>query len=350
MSRRSGFVVAGACALPFVMAMSIAVTAAGADDTSTGDPMVCRATASDGQPIDIAALGFMQEQIDNAITIYTVGAERGLPQRAMIIAIATAMQESTLHNYGDLGDNNDHDSLGLFQQRPSQGWGTADQILDPEYAAGKFYDKLIKIPGWQQMPVTVAAQSVQNSAYPDAYADDEHAATLIVETLSTMIKCAAAPVSADGFTHPVPGSPIGSGYRSADRPDHDGLDFTADKATLIHAAGSGIVITALCNASTSDGTPYSCDTDGGTDIMGCGWYVEILHPDNTVTRYCHMIQRPNVTVGDTVTAGKIIGLVGSSGNSSGPHLHFEAHTGSPATSKNATNPSAYLTERGVDVR
>jgi hypothetical protein len=84
--------------------------------------------------------------------------------------VATAIQESSLHNLGNQGPHNDHDSLGLFQQRPSQGWGTAEQLTNPVYAAGKFYDKLLSIPGWEQMPLTQAAQAVQHSAYPDAYA------------------------------------------------------------------------------------------------------------------------------------------------------------------------------------
>src|SRR2546423_3068548 len=94
------------------------------------------------------------EQAGNAATIAAVAVRRGLPRRAAAIAIATAMQESKLRNlaYGD------RDSVGLFQQRPSMGWGSAAQIRDPVYAAGKFYDELVHVPGWAHRPLTEAAQ------------------------------------------------------------------------------------------------------------------------------------------------------------------------------------------------
>src|SRR3954447_5296916 len=105
------------------------------------------------------------EQIANARTIARVAYDRGLPERAVVIALATAMQESRLRNL----DYGDRDSLGLFQQRPSQGWGTPEQVRDPVYAAGKFYDHLVQIPNWQTDPLTVVSQAVQRSAYPLAY-------------------------------------------------------------------------------------------------------------------------------------------------------------------------------------
>jgi hypothetical protein len=105
-------------------------------------------------------------QAQNATIITAVGQQKGLPDHAATVALATAFQESELQNlpYGDL------DSVGLFQQRPSQGWGTTAQILDPAYAAGAFFDHLAQVPGWETMPVTEAAQLVQHSAAPDAYA------------------------------------------------------------------------------------------------------------------------------------------------------------------------------------
>src|SRR6266508_146306 len=120
------------------------------------------------------------EQLTNAALIVSVGAGRGIPPRGLIIAVATALQESSLRNLGDQGEGNNHDSLGLFQQRPSQGWGTADQIMDPVYASNTFYDKLLTIPGWEQLPLTEAAQAVQRSAHPDAYAKWEPDATALV--------------------------------------------------------------------------------------------------------------------------------------------------------------------------
>ena len=131
-------------------------------------------------PSSGSASGYDTEQLHNAGTIVEVANQRGLPIRAAVIAVATAMQESNLYNVGNLGKDNDHDSLGLFQQRPSKGWGTPEQIMNPEYAAGKFYDKLLTVANWQTLPLTVAAQAVQISAYPDAYARREADATAIV--------------------------------------------------------------------------------------------------------------------------------------------------------------------------
>src|SRR5690606_9071054 len=113
----------------------------------------------------------------------------GVPPRGRVIAVATAMQESSLRNLGHLGERNDHDSLGLFQQRPSQGWGTPKQVTDPIYATNKFYDKLLSISDWQDMPLTRAAQAVQVSAYPDAYAKWESDATVLVRQFGAENPC-----------------------------------------------------------------------------------------------------------------------------------------------------------------
>jgi hypothetical protein len=110
-------------------------------------------------------LGLDDEQIANAATITEVGLALEMPERAVVVALATAMQESNLRNL----DYGDRDSLGLFQQRPSQGWGTQEQVQDPEYAARSFYQTLRKVDGWPEMRVTDAAQRVQISAFPEAY-------------------------------------------------------------------------------------------------------------------------------------------------------------------------------------
>lgn len=109
------------------------------------------------------------DQADNAALITAATVRRQLPARAATIALATAVQESKLRNIG----YGDRDSLGLFQQRPSQGWGTPDQVMDPHYATNAFLDALVAVPGYTELPVTEAAQRVQRSAYPDAYADHE---------------------------------------------------------------------------------------------------------------------------------------------------------------------------------
>lgn len=122
-------------------------------------------------------------QRNNATTIVQVGLALGISKRGLVVALATAMQESSLYNLGHLGANNDHDSLGLFQQRPSMGWGSTAQVTDPVYSATAFYLALQRVPGWTSMKVTVAAQRVQRSAYPNAYATWETDATSLTQKI-----------------------------------------------------------------------------------------------------------------------------------------------------------------------
>jgi cell wall-associated NlpC family hydrolase len=119
-------------------------------------------------------------QVANAQVIYQTGVGLGIPAYGEQIAIATAIQESRLQNL----DYGDRDSLGLFQQRPSQGWGTPAQIMDPAYAATKFYQALQAVANWQSLQLTVAAQDVQESGYPDAYAQWQTIAGQLVATFA----------------------------------------------------------------------------------------------------------------------------------------------------------------------
>ena len=122
------------------------------------------------------------EQTANAKAIIAATKKSGMDERAAVISIATSLQESKLHNLGHLGDANDHDSLGLFQQRPSSGWGSPEQITDPQYATTAFLKGLKQVDGWHDMPLTQAAQTVQVSAYPDAYAQwEQQAADLVAQ-------------------------------------------------------------------------------------------------------------------------------------------------------------------------
>ncbi|MEU6075026.1 hypothetical protein [Micromonospora sp. NPDC047074] len=122
------------------------------------------------------------EQVANTKAIIAATKKAGMDERAAVVSIATALQESKLENLGHLGDRNDHDSQGLFQQRPSSGWGTVEQITDPEYSTTAFLKGLKQVDGWQDMPLTVAAQTVQVSAYPDHYAQwEQQAADLVTE-------------------------------------------------------------------------------------------------------------------------------------------------------------------------
>jgi hypothetical protein len=139
--------------------------------------------------------GLSQLQMNNAAKIVAAGQAMGLAKRAYVLAIACALQESNLHNlasyalpesfnYPNEGAGSDHDSVGLFQQRPSAGWGTVKNLMKPDYAAKAFYRALIQVPGWSTMELTWAVQSVQMSAFPYAYAPHEARAQTIVNALT----------------------------------------------------------------------------------------------------------------------------------------------------------------------
>lgn len=158
---RGAWLIAGTAVIFCLVIGGIAVAARVPD---VGPTAVSR--CSFGSMAGSGSYSLAPEQAQNAAIIAAVAFRMGLADHAVTVALATSMQESDLRNlpYGDL------DSIGLFQQRPSQGWGTRSQILDPEYAASAFFNHLTQITAWRAMPVTEAAQLVQRSASPDAYA------------------------------------------------------------------------------------------------------------------------------------------------------------------------------------
>ncbi len=166
-------IVVGLAALTIVAAVGIVIFKA-VDEIVSGPDGDCSVTV-DGHEVEISG-----DQAENASLIASVAIERGLPARAVSIALATAFQESKLINI----DYGDRDSLGLFQQRPSQGWGTEEEILDPVYASNAFYDALVEVEGYETLEITVAAQQVQRSAFPDAYADHEADARALASALT----------------------------------------------------------------------------------------------------------------------------------------------------------------------
>lgn len=176
------------------------------------------------------------EQLLNASIITDVAMRRGLPEQAVIIALATAQQESKLKNL----DYGDADSVGLFQQRPSQGWGSQEQILDPVYASGKFFDALVKVRNWEGLTVAAAAQAVQRSAFPDAYTSWQPLGTALGAALTgltlTQLTCRLA--------HPglevkgKPSSSTGSAAASPAAPTAPSVDLPI--ATSLVAAVSGL--------------------------------------------------------------------------------------------------------------
>ncbi|GAA4538453.1 heavy metal transporter [Streptomyces violaceochromogenes] len=217
---------------------------------------------------DGASYEFTPEQAVNAATITAVGTARGLPERAVTIALATALQESALRNI----KHGDRDSLGLFQQRPSQGWGTPKEIMDPTYSAGEFYDHLVKVPGYTRLPLTVAAQRVQRSGFPQAYAKHEPDAALLAAALTGQ---SAATLTCEGR----PAATRASGP--------DGVraalvrDFGRDVLEPAGAAvGGSSAATPTPSPSAPDGSggrtvtlPVSADTPsaGGRSLDQRGW-------------------------------------------------------------------------------
>lgn len=177
---------------PLVVVL-VAVVGLAWDTDSQGVPAVSgRCTIAD------SALTTTTEVAANAATIAAVARSRGLPERATVIALATAQQESRIRNlaYGD------RDSLGLFQQRPSQGWGTEAEVQDPVYSTGEFLDGLVEVDGWETGRLTEVAQAVQRSGFPEAYQQhEEMAQTLAAALLSTSparLSCTFSPPDAAG--------------------------------------------------------------------------------------------------------------------------------------------------------
>ncbi len=200
--------------------------------TGGGGPPRCVVRAG-GEKVLLAP-----EQAANAASVEAVAASRGLPERAVTIALATAFQESGLRTIR----HGDRDSVGLFQQRPSQGWGTRAQIQDPVYSAGKFYDQLERVPGYSRLPLTVAAQRVQRSGYPQAYAKHETEAVVLTAALTGRAEAAfSCPGPPDDGTAGDPrrvGSALAREFGREVRPRVE----TAGQGGGRHAAGARTVL------------------------------------------------------------------------------------------------------------
>ncbi|NEA59757.1 hypothetical protein G3I60_37770 [Streptomyces sp. SID13666] len=286
MSKTAGAAVALLAATPLLLAVPIlAITAGSASAScSPGGTQVVDTAAVAAQvkaildgggkgTVAVPGLDDPAEQIPNAKTIQATGVAMHIPVRGQVVALATALQESGLRNlnYGD------RDSLGLFQQRPSQGWGTAAQILDPVHASTSFYTALKEVSGWESMTVTQAAQAVQHSGLPNAYAK--------WEPLSTALQTAIASARGQSSGTPSP-SPTGTGGPPSTNGSGsggcsgggDGTDFgtipagSVPAGYVIPADAPPKVKTAIRWAMVQLGTPYqwggSCADSHGPDPMG----------------------------------------------------------------------------------
>lgn len=233
----------------------------------------CRAVI-DQQTAELAP-----DQAVYASLITAVAVQRGLPPRAASIAIATAMQESKLRNI-DHGDQAGPDSRGLFQQRPSQGWGTEAQIMDPYYAANAFYDALVKIPGYESLEITDAAQRVQRSAYPTAYAQHEEMGRTFASGLSGQtpeaVQCTLRAAGTGGDTAAL-SAELGQAYGA--------LEMAVEGETLVvEATGSeawSVAQWAVANAKGFDVTQVEVAGRSWTRTSRDGWQ-ESAAPDGQV--------------------------------------------------------------------
>jgi hypothetical protein len=421
------------------------------------------------QPV-AAVAGLDAEQSRHAGVITAVGQQAGVPPYGLQIALATAIQESGLRNlpYGD------RDSLGLFQQRPSTGWGTAEQVMDPVYAAQAFFGGptgpnggeppgLLDIDGWADVPLTQAAQAVQRSAFPDAYARwEDDAAAWLTDLLTAdggpclpggalvcpptghpaedgltpdalrVLRCIATtfpqittfggvgdrPNESDhpsgravdamipdwvlpagnelgwqvaewvqanhvclGVTYVIWDARIWSADRASEgwRPyshPSGAADANAEHRNHVHVSTHGnsgacvdgawvvpivgdYVITARFGQAGESWSNRHTGVDlaaalgrpvlaaAGGQVTYAGWdgpygqRIEITHLDGTKTWYAHL---STITAADGafVAAGEVIGQVGSTGNVTGPHLHYEVRPGGVPT-----DPVPWMAARGA---
>lgn len=332
------------------------------------------------------------KQLRNAAIIINEADKAGVGRKGAVIALMTAMQESNLLNHANDGSfirpatssvlsaaawakartvamesmkypheavGSDWDSIGLYQQRPSAGWGTVEQIMNPSYSAATFLNRMKKIPDWEHKAYGRVAQAVQISAFPDAYNKHQNTAEKIADALTGVTvtdatgagdgpdpaagSCAtedggfAGTVSAQGWVQPVKtytGTPSGFGSpRGAFT--HAGEDFSAPRNTPIYAAADGKVTRASCADLVVGRSPCQIQIDHGTE-----------NGQRISTLYVHMFADGLIAkVGDQVKAGEHIANVGTNGNSTGYHLHFEVWK-----DKTPVSPIPFLQAHGVTLK
>lgn len=301
-------------------------------------PDTLTATTGEGHQVTLD-----RTQLTHAATIITAGARvDGVGRDGVVIALMAALTESRLRmlanttaypessDYPNDGDGSDNDSLGLFQMRPTAGWGTVAELMSSGYQAAAFFGGptgpnypsppgLLDIPGWQDMDPGEAAQAVEVSAYPDRYRAYQPVAETILATLTT----SEAPTPESGsVVFPLP---TGTWIKTSDFGPrihpitgevsfHTGTDFAAPDATPILAVADGRVV-------STDTTPVY----GGLIIIE-----HTIDGQPVATAYAHIWPDDiRVSPGQLVAAGQHVGDVGSAGQSTGPHLHLEVRPGGP---------------------
>lgn len=337
---------------------------------------------------------YTKKQLTNAAIIINEAKKSEVNQQGAIIGLMTAIQESSLAvlaNDGawdypegtrimtrsqweearkvvmkslDLpheGVGHAWDALGIMQQRPSAGWGTVEQIMNPAYAADTFFKRLKKVPDWQSLPYEMAAEKVQISGLPDNYAQRRPDAELLYAALQgatvevkegeePRAECKDGgdtrnpdstnpydgPKSETGWVFPVETiSKIQYNYgENRGKYPHAGEDFSSPKDTAIYAAADGQVIRASCSDLVVGRSPCQIQIDHGK-----------IDGKQVSTLYVHMFENGVLAnVGEEVKSGDQIGKVGTNGNSTGYHLHFEVWL-----NKDITDPVRFLKENGVKI-
>lgn len=381
--------------LVFFGGIFLCLTILGPRDTADPRAMDCDPNSSIGENVNVTNLpttpvgDYTEKQLANAAIIINEASNAGLPQRAAIIGLMTSIQESSLTILANDGTweypegtqimsktewdqakkiaitslDGPHegvghawDALGILQQRPSAGWGTVKQIMNPTYAAATFFDRLQNIEGWDEMPYEQAAEAVQVSGLPDNYALHRGDAELIYAALQgaevtvtgqdeTPTTCDNGGDSSSPKKNNTPNNnsdwvfpletltKIWHNYGESRGPyPHAGEDFAAPEDTPIYAAAAGQVIRSSCDDLVVGRSPCQIEIDHGT------------HAGTQITTlYVHMFPDDLIAhVGDEVEAGEQIAQVGTNGNSTGFHLHFEVWKDGQIT-----NPMELLEQQGV---
>lgn len=311
---------------------------------SAGAKEACSPAASTIDPSSVPegpVSGYGHDQLVNAAIIAKVAADRGMPARAQLIGVMTAMGESSLVNidYGDdingvtNPDGTVTCSLGLFQQQWCLGWGTREQVMDPVYSSGAFFDRLVTVTDWEDLDPTIAINRVQGNDDPYHYARFETVAGEVLAAIGGAAPGAGCvgdgqwtssfDASANVFFTDVFGMRDASltGYAYL----HSGIDLAAAEGTPLLAAAAGTVK----SVSTVDASAE-------------GKNVKITHSDGTETQYMHL-SNVLVQAGDTVAGGQLIGEVGNTGRSYGAHLHL-----SILVDGEFVDPLTFLQARGVN--
>lgn len=355
-------------------------------EASTGGLCIPATTGDGSDPAELdgvvvnlsdgSVLPLNQTQLRNAATIIAVAGDLGIDVEGQAVSLMTALAESKLIRYGstvypgseteaDTDDSgspyvgSDHDSVGLFQQRPQTGWGTWRELLDAEYSARAFfggpdgpnsYGSGSEPPGLldidrQGLTLGQQAQAVQRSAFPTAYDPYEQAAYELLEILGGVTCSGAGQVSATGWARPTdPSVGITSVFGCRVPPPtsgvaafHFGVDFAGPEGSPIYAAADGVVVYA-----------------GAPTPWHSGYVIIIDHGGGLYTEYNHMYSNGLlVSVGESVAGGQQIAKIGNAGNSTGPHLHFSMMTmdGDPLhpSYESFIDPVPVFIENGVDV-